>query len=109
MRTIICRFQNQEELLNHLRQPTAQSAPDMVTFLTGFQTQLGDPLKAIVVVENVQEQCSIRITPTKQLPSTGQEDMWATTSQIHAQDQIWLQMFLSKLQMLNHFSDAIAA
>lgn len=109
MRTVVCRFQNQHDLRQHLRQNTPSSAPNAVSFLAGFDANIGDALHAILVVEDVQQQCAVRLTPTQQTPAKHHPELWAYTSAIHGEDQIWLKMFLSKLETLVSFSEALAA
>lgn len=114
MRTIVCRFRSEDELLEHLRQPTAEEAPSAITFLGDFEANAQELIKLILVIEDgrhKEQQCSARVqlSTRSRCPSMAQgERLWHYTGEFVEQDRVWLKMFMSKLRYAQRFEYALA-
>ena len=117
IRTIVCRFQNKNELMEHLRQPTRQAAPSAVTFLGDFEARPGEQLKLIFVVEDGSQrppQCGARVSlatcsRAPRAMRASQHPLWHYTADIADEDRVWLKMFLTKLRTMDRFQLQMAS
>lgn len=102
MRTIVCRFQDSEELHRHIVQNTNTEVPQGVAFLGDFNIKDKERVKLIVIVDAYDERCTLEAN-VRSHPSTSTDAMSAFEGLIEGADRVWFEMFLSKMHTMNQF------
>ncbi len=105
MRTIVCAFRDQEELARHLRAREREATPHQITFLGDFEARAGEALRLVLVVEDCDQRCSVRVTLGEAGRAASQR-LWRYAGELDARDQVWMEMFVAKLRTLRHFAPA---
>jgi len=108
MRSIICRFKDEAELLCHLN-----SKSDL-NFLAEFQMPLGRQVEITIMVSSVRERCRLRMHAVERTAVAIDDGnvrgarLWNYAVRVAEDDRVWLDAFLSRLRAVNTFS-AMAA
>lgn len=102
MRTIVCRFQDAEELHRHLLHPKLGRGPNGLSFLGRFPIEPEERVKLLLVVEEQDERCALEAS-VQPLPTRRGAEMMGYVGKIEGADRIWLEMFLSKIETMRAF------
>lgn len=106
MRQIICRFQDQADLHDHLVYgPQTWHPPRAVSFLAQFRASSGERISLVMECQESGERCTVEVTVGPGL-AHNQQPLWHYIGRIKEEDRIWVQMMLAKSQTIARFRAA---
>ena len=106
MRTVVCHFQDEVELREHLIYgPNTSLPPRALTFLGDFRARPGEEIQVVVLCDSHAEQCVIHVVVGPGLPHNDLP-LWQYIGKIKDTDRVWLQMLIDKVQTMSRFQFA---
>ena len=107
MRTIVCRYQNSDELSRHLIYDGKDlEGPCAIGFLSAFEGHPGENLKLLLVVEGIDERCSVRVRLWEQGSSGGRRTCFG---EIDARDRVWAHLLTKTSRARSRFATSLAS
>ena len=106
MRTIVCRFRDEAHLNQHLIHGSNTFEPPVaMSFLGEFRAQANEKIRVVIVVEDLDQQCSVRLEVGPGL-AHNTRPCWRYVGRIDGEDRIWLEMMLRKIRTLSRIMAA---
>ncbi len=110
MRSIVCRFTDEAELLNHLNHNND------LNFLAEFQMPLGRQVEVTIMVSSMRERCRLRMHAIERTAvaiddgdATRGARLWNYGVRVAEDDRVWLEAFLSRLRAVRTFTSPHAS
>lgn len=115
MRHIVCRFKDEAHFFRHLSRSALagrHGPKDTIAFLGNFDAEAGTDVRLTIVVANRDERYDVTMKvhgrrpmrchmPADVFSTPGvHETMWRYEAVVKAEDAVWLEMFASKLAMI---------
>lgn len=111
MRHIVCRFKDEAHFFRHLTRSGRRGPKNTLSFLGDFDAEDGTEVRLTLVVSNHSERYDVTMKVKSHRPMLGavkglnaDKAMWRYEAVVTDQDAIWLEMFASKLAMLQRMS-----
>jgi hypothetical protein len=108
MRTIICRFADESDFFRHLRAGKQAWGESNFSLLGAYDLREGEAVEIVALVSSVRERCRFRVEVADQRAVAvdtsgaprGTARRFCYRCEILDEDEVWLEMFVQKLQTL---------
>lgn len=114
MRQIVCKFADERQFFRHLLRSTPRARQwDGLRFLAGFEAEAGERIRVTLYVANRGERYTLEMTVTGCRPSASQRagvasPLYHLEATVYPDDNVWLEMFASKIATMARLQDARA-
>jgi hypothetical protein len=108
MRTIICRFADESDLFRHLRAGKQAWGESNFSLLGAYDLREGEEVEIVTLVSSLRERCRFRVQIADRRAVAvdlsgaprGTSRRYCYRCEVLDEDEVWLEMFVQKLQTL---------